>query len=112
MKKSELRYESIGQYKENAVFFIPIDKIRVAEKQAQKISKDKVERHKQYLLKNDSDLLPIDALELEDGTFVIDGNGRHRFFAYKELGYMSMPLNIKNRKGFRPTKIEKGQRVV
>jgi hypothetical protein len=60
-------YEPTEQHKEHAVFFVPIDKIRVAEKQARKISKDKVERHKQQLLKHENDLLPIDARELEDG---------------------------------------------
>lgn len=107
MERFELNYEPTEQHKEHAVFFIPIDQIRVAEKQARKVSRYKVERHKQRLLKYDDDLLPIDAHELADGTFIIDGNGRHRFFAYKELGYTSVPLNIKGRKDFQPTKVEK-----
>lgn len=101
-------YKSTERPEKNAVFFVPIDKIRVSEKQEHKISRDKVERHKKYLNKNEEkDLLPIDAHELEDGTFIIDGNGRHRYFAYLELGYSIVPLNIKGKEGFKPTKVEK-----
>ncbi len=111
MERFESHYEPTEQYKERAVFLIPIDKIRVAEKQTRKVSRDKIERHKQRLLKHDDDLLPIDAHELEDNTFIIDGNGRHRFFAYKELEYTSVPLNIKGREGFQPTKVKKRRRA-
>lgn len=110
MERFESHYEPTGQHKEHAVFYISIDQIRVAEKQLRKVSRDKVERHKQCLFKYD-DLLPIDAHELADGTFIINGNGRHRFFAYKELGYTSIPLNIKGREGFQPTKVEKRRRA-
>jgi hypothetical protein len=110
MERLESHYEPTEQlegHEKHAVFFIPIERIRVNEKQARRISRDKVERHKQYLLKHEDDLLPIDAHELEDETFIIDGNGRHRFHAYLELGYSTVPLNIKGREGFQPTKVEK-----
>jgi hypothetical protein len=93
------------EHLKEAVYLIPIDKIRVSEKQKHKISQDKVDKHIKDLSESEKDLLPIDALELEDGTFVIDGNGRHRYFAYSKLGYKMVPLNIKNRPGFKPTKI-------
>lgn len=94
-----------GDHVREAVYYVPIDKIRVSEKQQRKISRDKVEKHKKWLADHpDEDLLPIDAHELEDGTFIIDGNGRHRYFAYLEDGYTRIPLNIKQREGFQPTK--------
>jgi len=97
--------------KESVIQYVPIGKIRVSEKQSEKISRDKVEKHKKSLFEHKGkELLPIDALALEDGTFVIDGNGRHRFFAYKEMGYELIPLNIKQNKGFQPTKELKSKR--
>ena len=108
MEHFEPHYEPTEQHEKDAIFFIPIDKIRVSDKQKRKISRDRVERHKKYLSENEEkDLLPIDAHELEDGTFIIDGSGRHRYFAYLELGYKTVPLNIKGRKEFKPTRIEK-----
>jgi hypothetical protein len=109
METLRQNHESVEQHDRDAIFFVPIDRINVSEKQIRKISRDKVERHKKRLLEHDDDLLPIDAHELEGGNFIIDGNGRHRFFAYKELGYTSIPLNIKSREGFQPTRIEKNR---
>lgn len=111
MERFKPHYEPSEQHENEAIFSVPIDRIRVSDKQKRKISRDKVERHKKYLSKNEErDLPPIDAHELEDGTFIIDGNGRHRYFAYLELGYKTVPLNIKGREGFKPTKIEKGSK--
>lgn len=108
MEHFKPHHELTEQHEKDTVFFVPINKIRVSEKQEHKISRDKVERHKKYLSENkEKDLLPIDAHELEDGTFIIDGNGRHRYFAYLELGYSIVPLNIKEREEFKPTKVEK-----
>lgn len=92
-----------AEERESAVEWIPIEKIMIDKEQMGKISRDKVERHKKELLEG-KELLSIDALELEDGTFVIDGNGRHRYFAYLEQGYTNVPLNIKQREGFKPTR--------
>lgn len=106
MEKFELQLGE--QHEKNAIFYVPTEKIRISEKQQKKVSRDKVERHKKWLMDHpDEDLLPINAHELEDGTFIIDGNGRHRYFAYLEMGYGVIPLNIKQREGFRPTKEEK-----
>ena len=95
------------KHEKEAIFLVPIEKVRISEKQGRRVSRDKIERHKRFLTEyEDQDLLPIDAHELEDGTFIIDGNGRHRFFSYRELGYTVIPLNIKQREGFKPTKLE------
>ena|SRR3989344_5127146 len=105
MKNIELQPNE--EHKNEAVFLVPIEKIRVSEKQERKVSRDKIERHKKFLIEHeDQDLLPIDAHELRDGTFIIDGNGRHRFFAYRESGHTVIPLNIKQRDSFKPTKSE------
>ena len=92
----------------NMVCYIEIKKIHISENQKRKVSRDRIEKHKKFLFENpEKDLMPIDVNQLADSSYVIAGNGRHRYFAYEELGYKSIPLNIKQRKGFRPTENEK-----
>ena len=82
--------------------YVPLDNIRVSAKQREKVSFDKVKRHIEALNRG-NDLVPIDVHRLDDGTFVIDGNGRHRYFAYLEAGIPLVPVNVKQSKNFRPT---------
>ena len=90
----------------SSIELVPLSLIRVSDRQSRRVSRDKVERHRMRLEleKGAEDLLPLDASRLEDGTYIIDGNGRHRFLAYTEAGISHIPLNIKQNKGFRPTK--------
>ena len=76
--------------------YVLIEKVRVSAKQAKRVTRNKVEKHKKFLETCQEDLMPIDACKLTDGTFTIDGNGRHRYFAYLELGYREVPIFLKD----------------
>lgn len=56
------------------------------------LSRDKVERHRLQIQRGDT--MPIDLRRLEDGTYVIAGNGRHRFTAYLDEGFTWIPANV------------------
>ncbi len=79
-----------------ATVFIPIDMIRVSAKQTSKVCQKKVRRHLESLDAGD-ELMPIDVRQLDDGTYIIAGNGRHRYFAYREAGYTTIPVSLKSR---------------
>ncbi|KPJ85611.1 hypothetical protein AMJ57_02540 [Parcubacteria bacterium SG8_24] len=76
--------------------FIPICQIRVSEKQKRRVSRDKVERHRRRL-EDGAELMAIEVNRLADGTYVIAGNGRHRYFAYLELGFTMIPVTPKTK---------------
>jgi len=75
------------------VQLIAIAKIRVNHKQARKVSQEKVQAHR-VSLEQGEDLYPVDVHMLNDGTFTVAGNGRHRFFAYLYSGYKSIPAIV------------------
>lgn len=72
--------------------FIPINNIAVSERQLRKCDKHKIAKHVQSL--ENGDAFPIDVSRIGPDLYVINGNGRHRFFAYREAGYTSIPVNI------------------
>lgn len=72
--------------------FIPIESIRVSAKQARRIAAAKVAAHRTRI--QTGDVLPITCAALGDGTYVIRGNGRHRYFAYLEEGFPSIPVEV------------------
>jgi hypothetical protein len=74
-------------------FFIPIDSIRVSPKQARKVCQKKVSLHLATIEAGDEPM-PIDVRQLQDGSYVIDGNGRHRYFAYLAAGYATIPVTL------------------
>lgn len=74
-------------------FFIPIDLIRVSPKQARKVCQKKVAAHLAAIEAGDEPM-PIDVRQLEDGSYVISGNGRHRYFAYLAAGYSTIPATL------------------
>ena len=76
--------------------YIPVREIRVSKKQMRRVSRDKVARHMR-LLDEGAELMAIEVNRLADGTYVIAGNGRHRYFAYLELGYTFIPVTEKSR---------------
>jgi hypothetical protein len=77
-------------------FFIPIGLVRVSEKQSRKVDSTKVRRHLAAL--EDGDLMAIDVHALDDGTYVIAGNGRHRYFAYLAAGHSSILVQLVSRR--------------
>ena len=103
MESFQFPKEQINYERAPSVELVPISSIRVAEKQERKISWDRVERHRVKLEEGTEDLLPLDVHRLEDGTYIIGGNGRHRYFAYKEAGFKHIPINVKQNDGFVPT---------
>ncbi len=76
--------------------YIPIQEIRVSKKQMRRVSQDKITRHMRRLDEG-AELMAIEVNRLADGTYVIAGNGRHRYFAYLELGYIYIPVVEKTR---------------
>jgi hypothetical protein len=75
------------------VQLVAIADIRVSEKQARKVSEDKVCRHIRAL-ESSEELYPIELHLLADKTFTIAGNGRHRYFAYFRSGYSHIPAIV------------------
>src|SRR3989338_8630099 len=83
----------------NMVCYIEIKKIHISENQKRKVSRDRIEKHKKFLFENpEKDLMPIDVNQLADSSYVIAGNGRHRYYAYLEMGYSHIPANCLNNK--------------
>lgn len=76
------------------VLCIPIDLIRVSPKQARKVCPGKVAGHV-AALEAGHEPMPIDVHELDDGSYVIAGNGRHRYFAYLAAGYSTVPARVR-----------------
>jgi hypothetical protein len=75
---------------------LPIASLRVSKKQKVKVSHDKVHRHLLYLERGGEDVYPIDVHKLGDGTYIVAGNGRHRYFAYALAGYLHIPAIVQN----------------
>lgn len=72
--------------------FLPIESIRVSERQRFRVAQEKVERHIAEIQRGD--VMPIVCAPLGDGTYIIRGNGRHRYFAYLAEGFPSVPAEI------------------
>lgn len=73
-----------------AIRYVPISDIRVSERG--NLARDKIEGHCRRL--QDDDGMPIDVRQLADGTYVIAGNGRHRYAAYCAEGFRIIPCNV------------------
>lgn len=80
----------------DTISLLSIACIRVSEKQQRKVSKVKVQKHLQSLEKDQGDVYPIDVHALGDGTYIVAGNGRHRYYAYILAGYDTIPAYIRN----------------
>ena len=65
--------------------WVNIKNIKVSAKQYKKIDKKKVAIHVRDI-EMGKYIMPIDVHEIEADTFVIAGNGRHRYFAAIEAG--------------------------
>lgn len=53
--------------------FVPIDEIRITRKQFKKLSRNRIERHKQTLSSGViDDLMPIDVCVLADNTYTVN----------------------------------------
>lgn len=77
----------------DTVLYIPIGLIRVSAKQARKVCPGKVDGHV-AALEAGHEPLPIDVHKLDDGSYTIAGNGRHRYFAYLAAGYATIPVRV------------------
>lgn len=75
------------------VLLVAIASIRISQKQMCKVSLDKVSKHA-HDLERGCDLYPIDLRQLGDGTYTINGNGRHRYFAYLRTGLTHIPAIV------------------
>jgi hypothetical protein len=78
----------------DTVQFVAVAFIRVNYKQANKVCHHKVSKHVRELETGTSDLHPIELHTIGDGTFIIAGNGRHRYFAYVSCGYSQIPAIV------------------
>lgn len=75
--------------------WIGIHKIRVGSKQLAKLDRHKVEAHR-IAFEEGGSVVPIDVVDLGDGTYNICGNGRHRYFGALEAGVTEIDCNVLN----------------
>ena len=73
--------------------WIDTQNIRVNKKQLKKIDKKKVENHRKSF-EMGIEVMPIDVVKIDENEYVINGNGRHRFFGAIAAGFTMIDVNI------------------
>lgn len=75
---------------------IPLTQIRVNWKQIKKVDFHKIHEHANDIMKEGDLVHPIDLNRINKDSYVIAGNGRHRFFAHRLLGLTNIYARILN----------------
>lgn len=75
--------------------WIEIRKIKVNAKQLKKLDRHKVEEHRKSFEEGEY-VMPIDVVMIDDESYCINGNGRHRFFGAVEAGLTMIEANVVN----------------
>jgi hypothetical protein len=74
--------------------WVNISELRVNGRQATKLDKKKVEKHRRdYEFGNE--VFPIDVVQIATDEYCIDGNGRHRYFGAIAAGVTMIEVNVK-----------------
>ena len=74
---------------------IHIDNIKVSNKQRRKVDPTKVEKHRKAF-EEGIEVMPIDVVRIDEDTYNICGNGRHRYFGAVEAGLIYIEANVLN----------------
>ena len=74
---------------------IHVNKIKVSKKQRRKLDSHKVKKHR-MAFEMGEDVYPIDVVKIDEDTYNICGNGRHRYFGAIEAGLTYIEANILN----------------